>query len=224
MNMTSARVHLFQLIVTSWPGLQNHILLILMVRELKIRILQIHVSTVFTEIINDTYYVICKVCPNCNTKKPIHHCHVPNHVQSKVHQRNIRSLAKMKEQWKPLRLETPKYSGPMLSQALQDPWEVMQTIQPDLTLPPFPVTNKDSEVPLGQLWDEFQAEHTILVDDYFNELQWKIKSSESILSIVLSPLQDELGLKESIDIDPIPPNFEEMCEDFGINVDGSSFP
>ncbi|KAG6372218.1 hypothetical protein JVT61DRAFT_8017 [Boletus reticuloceps] len=81
--------------------------------------------------------------------------------------------------------------------------------------PPYNVDSGDSEVPLSQLWDEFQAERTILVDDYFDEIQRTIESGESIFSTVLPPLEDELELEDIDGLGLVPPN----CENYGIDVD-----
>ena len=86
-------------------------------------------------------------------------------------------------------------------------------------LPPSNVDGGDSGVPLSQLWDEFQAERTIPIDDYFDEIQRKIESGESILSTVLAPLEDELELEDVDELDLVPPIFA----NYGIDVDGEHF-
>ncbi|KAI6004294.1 hypothetical protein EDD15DRAFT_2459301 [Pisolithus albus] len=87
------------------------------------------------------------------------------------------------------------------------------------TPPPFDITAGDPEVPLSQLWDEFQAEHTVLIDDYFDEIQWKIERGESLFSTILPPLQDELGLEDIDELGLVPPSFEAMHENYGIDAD-----
>ena len=75
-------------------------------------------------------------------------------------------------------------------------------------------------VPLSQLWEEFQAERTVFLDDYFEEIQRKIDSGESLFSSVLPPLEEELQLEEG-DSELFEPSIEALFADFGIDADGT---
>ena len=110
---------------------------------------------------------------------------------------------------------------------------MQETMQPDVAAPeallipppsPSNIADGDSEVPLSQLWSEFQAERMVQINDYFDEMQSRIESSEYISSTVLPPLKDELGLEDVDEVDLVPPNFEAMHENYGIDVDGLRFP
>lgn len=176
---------------------------------------------VFIEVANDPQHVICKVCPSRNVKKSIRCCHVADHIQSKKHQKNPQRAAKEKGQCIPLRLGSVKLSYPTPSQplGLLD----LEMTHPDATPsstvsmpPPCNIDSGDSEVLSSQLWDEFQAEHTIQIDDYFDDIQRRIESSESILSTVLPPLDDELEVEDIDELDLVPSDFK----NHGIDVDG----
>ena len=75
-------------------------------------------------------------------------------------------------------------------------------------------------VPLSQLWEEFQAECTVFLDDYFKEIQWKIDSNESLFSSVLPPLEEELQLEEGNN-ELFKPSIEALFVDFGIDADST---
>ncbi|KAH0825930.1 hypothetical protein J3R83DRAFT_7620 [Lanmaoa asiatica] len=81
--------------------------------------------------------------------------------------------------------------------------------------PPFDSNSEDPEVPFGQAWDEFEAEHTVHVDDYFDVILQMIENGESIFPTMLPPLEDELGLEDFDELDLIPPHLE----DHGIDVE-----
>ncbi|KAF8438190.1 hypothetical protein L210DRAFT_3679452 [Boletus edulis BED1] len=175
---------------------------------------------VFVEVGGDLRQVICKVCRSRDIKKLVRRCHVAGHIQSKKHQKNLQRAAKMNGQQIPLRLGTIKL--PQSTSSLPLASLDLEMTHPDVTMssalpmpPPFNVDSGDSEVPLSQLWDEFQAERTILVDDYFDEIQRSIESGESIFSTVLPPLEDELELEDADGLDLVLPN----CENYGIDVD-----
>ena len=72
---------------------------------------------------------------------------------------------------------------------------------------------------LSQLWEEFQAEHTVFLDDYFEEIQCKINKSELLFSSSLPPLKEELQLEDE-DEDLLAPSIEALFVDYGIDVDG----
>ncbi|KAG8217163.1 hypothetical protein J3R82DRAFT_5231 [Butyriboletus roseoflavus] len=88
-----------------------------------------------------------------------------------------------------------------------------------LMLPASDITDGDSEVPLSQLWDEFQAECVIHIDDYFDKIQQRIKSGDSIFSTILPSLKDELGVEDINKVDLLPPTYKDMYENYGIDVD-----
>ncbi|KAI5983208.1 hypothetical protein EDD15DRAFT_2489603, partial [Pisolithus albus] len=119
----------------------------------------------------------------------IRRCHVADHVRSKKHQRNIRRTVKKTGQ--SFQLSLPETQDELAGITL----EVTSPTTPP-TPPPFDIAAGDPEVPLSQLWDEFQAERTVLIDDYFDEIQRKIERGESLFSTILPPLQDELGLED----------------------------
>ena len=54
----------------------------------------------------------------------------------------------------------------------------------------------DAAVPLRQLWKEFQAEHTIYLDDYYEDMQKRIKEGKLLVSSVLPPLEDKLSIED----------------------------
>lgn len=173
-------------------------------------------ATVFILVRTDPQYVICKVCPSRGMdKKPAFcRCHVAGHIQSKRHQKNLWGW---KEQDIPLKLGTLKRAFSLL---VETPTLDTFVLAPDglLSPPPFDSNIGDPEVPLGQAWDEFKAERTVHVDDYFDEIQQMIKNGESIFPTMLPPLlEDELGLEDFDELDLIPPN----SEDHGIDVEGS---
>ena len=73
--------------------------------------------------------------------------------------------------------------------------------------------------PLSQLWEEFQAERTVFLDDYFEEIQRKIDNGELLFSSSLPPLEEELQLKDEGEDLPVP-SIEALFADYGIDVDG----
>ena len=75
-------------------------------------------------------------------------------------------------------------------------------------------------VPLSQLWEEFQAERTVFLDDYFKEIQRKIENGELLFSSVLPPLKEELQLEDD-DNELLEPSIEALFADFGIDADGT---
>ena len=80
----------------------------------------------------------------------------------------------------------------------------------------------DPAVSLSQLWEEFQAERTVFLDDYFNEIQRKIESGEPIFSSVLLFLEEEPQLRDEDDSDSKllgEPGVGEIFADYGIDID-----
>ena len=72
---------------------------------------------------------------------------------------------------------------------------------------------------MSQLWEEFQAEHTVFLDDYFEEIQCKINKGELLFSSSLPPLEEELQLEDE-DKDLLVPSIEVLFVDYGIDVNG----
>ncbi|KAI6008572.1 hypothetical protein EDC04DRAFT_2907009 [Pisolithus marmoratus] len=155
-------------------------------------------TNVFTRVGSDQRYVLCK-----------------------KHQQNLWRTVEKTGQQVPLPgiLECFQLSLP---ETLDEPAGIQLKVTSPTTLPilpPFDIAAGDPEVPLSQLWDEFQAQCTVLVDDYFDEIQWKIKSGKSLFSTILLPLQDELGLEDIDKLGLIPPSFEATYENYGIDAD-----
>ena len=154
----------------------------------------------FTEVGHNQQHVICKVCLAHNGQKVIQHCHVADHTSSKKHQQNLVRATQKKGQQALLRLGTFKgfQSTPCKMQdelfKMQDElFEIHGEMERNLSvLPQSTVTTEKSGNPpvtLSQFWDEFQVECTIFLDNYFNEMQWKIKGDEPLFSSVLAPLR-----------------------------------
>lgn len=181
-------------------------------------------ATVFTAVRTDPKNVICKVCPGRAGmyKKPvIRLCHVADHIQSKKHQNNLREAIKQKERGTPLKLGTLKRYQSAFSLPVETPALDIFAIVPDglPSPPPFDSNSGDPGVPLSQAWDAFEAERTVHVDDYFDEIRQMIENGESIFPTMPPPLEDELGLEDFDELDLIPPNLE----DHVIDVEGSYF-
>ena len=75
-------------------------------------------------------------------------------------------------------------------------------------------------MPLSQLWEEFQAECTVFLDDYFEKIQRKIDNGEPLFSSVLPPLEEEPQLKDDNN-KLLEPSIEVLFADFGINADST---
>ena len=77
---------------------------------------------------------------------------------------------------------------------------------------------------MGQLWEEFQAECTVFLDDYFDEIQRKIESGEPIFSSVLPFLEEEPQLGDGDDGNSEllgEPGVEAIFADYGIDIDST---
>ncbi|KAF8121665.1 hypothetical protein EV363DRAFT_1437232 [Boletus edulis] len=155
-------------------------------------------ATVFTAVRTDPQHVTCKICPGRGCKKPfIRRCHVVDHIQSKKHQKNLREAIKQKEQDIPLKVGTLECHQSAFSLPMETPASDIFAIVPDglPSPPPFDTNSGNPEVPFGQAWDEFEAERTLYVDDYFDEIRRMIENGESIFPTMLPPLEEELGAK-----------------------------
>ncbi|KAF8425002.1 hypothetical protein L210DRAFT_3653314 [Boletus edulis BED1] len=153
---------------------------------------------VFTAVRTDPQHVTCKICPGRGCKKPfIRRCHVVDHIQSKKHQKNLREAIKQKEQDIPLKVGTLECHQSAFSLPMETPASDIFAIVPDglPSPPPFDTNSGNPEVPFGQAWDEFEAERTLYVDDYFDEIRRMIENGESIFPTMLPPLEEELGAK-----------------------------
>ena len=182
--------------------------------------------TVFMVVMNEPHYVVCKVCPPAhNGQKPICRCHVADHASSKKH---LRSLQKASQKQGTI---LPPVGPPDCFPPISFEVEMEDDLQTQPRATPPPTSDvahgrpADFAAPLSQLWEEFQAERTIFLDDYFEEMQQRIKRGESLFSSVLPPLEDELGIEEDNeeDLAPFAPTLDAIFTDYSIDLDGMCF-
>ncbi|KAF8430572.1 hypothetical protein L210DRAFT_1019310 [Boletus edulis BED1] len=172
---------------------------------------------VFTDAKSD--HVICMVCPpSHNGRKPIRRCHATQHASSQKH---LKHLQDQKKRQKHETGSLPARVEPQDSTASFE-MEYEPQMQPADATPPPPSTTANRNpagvgVPLSHLWEEFQAEGVVYLDDYFEEMQQRSERGEPLFSVVLPPPEDELGIDDTGEDFPI--GIEAAFADHGIDFD-----
>ncbi|KAI9567247.1 hypothetical protein HD554DRAFT_2173583 [Boletus coccyginus] len=166
----------------------------------------LHLDTnVFAEVSQDSQYVIC-------------------HASSKKHRRNLENATGGKAQQTQSGLGTHRGFQSTLFQTVQDELfeiydETERNLSPLLQSNVTARNSRNSSVPLSQLWNKFQAEHTIFLDDYFDKMQQKIEEGESLFTSILPPLKEELGPEDDSEGELPVPDLEAIYADYGIDID-----
>ncbi|KIJ12956.1 hypothetical protein PAXINDRAFT_14320 [Paxillus involutus ATCC 200175] len=180
---------------------------------------------VFIEADNGTGDVLCKVCIHSPRKrKSMQCCNVPDHEASKKHQRNLSQATRDKNPVQPALLPAPSSSSAIgtSSPLVECEPEALPASGAHQRSPsPIAIDGEwgpsGPELPLSDLWNEFQMEHTVQFEDYFQEMQSRMERGEHLFTSVLRPLEEELGIETDEGLDP---NEETSMfpPDFGINV------
>ncbi|KAG6376771.1 hypothetical protein JVT61DRAFT_1795 [Boletus reticuloceps] len=169
--------------------------------------------------------------PSHNGRKPIiRRCHAAENAGFKKHlKHHLQDQQKCQKQGTSSLLARVEPQDSTASFEME--YELLT--QPSATLPPPPTAAADATpltpstatnrnpaevgVPLSHLWEEFQAEHVVYLDDYFEEMQRRSERGEPLFSVVLPPPEDELDIEDTGEDFPI--GIEAAFADHGIDFD-----